>query len=116
MAKVVATQRGFYGRQLREAGDIFDVPDGAKASWWKPVDAPLFGGKGDHDGDGQPGGSLPGDASTARRGRGRPRAETVTAPTAEPFGDAPEPVRVENEINAATGATQPDWIAPGDDI
>lgn len=37
------------------------------------------------------------------------------APRTAPFSDAPEPVRVKNEINEATGGTQPDWIAPGGD-
>jgi hypothetical protein len=31
----------------------------------------------------------------------------------EPFGDAPEPVRVENQINEALGSTQPDWVPGG---
>ena len=35
MAKVVATQRGYFGGMIREGGDIFTVPDGAKASWWR---------------------------------------------------------------------------------
>lgn len=30
----------------------------------------------------------------------------------ESFEDAPPPVRVSNEINDATGGTQPDWVAP----
>jgi hypothetical protein len=41
----------------------------------------------------------------------------VEADAPEPFADAPEPetlkpVRTKNEINDATGATQPDWVAP----
>lgn len=44
-------------------------------------------------------------------------AAFVEANKPEPFADAPapqtvEPVRATNEINAATGATQPDWVAP----
>ena len=112
MSKVVATERGYCGGIVREPGDVFEAE--GKASWFKPVKAgdataEPFGGKGDHDGDGKPGGSLPGDQSTARRG-GRKKAETVEAPTAEPFADAPEPVRVANEANDATGQTQPDWV------
>ncbi len=34
--KVTATKPGYFGK-LREVGDTFDVPDGAKASWFKPV-------------------------------------------------------------------------------
>lgn len=110
MANVVATQRGFYGRQLREAGDRFEVRDGETASWWKPVEAPLFGDTGDHESDG-----ASAVTGTSKRGR-KPRMETVEAPSADPFGDAPAPVYVENSFNAATGATQPDWMNPGGDI
>ena len=49
MAKVVATDRGYYGGILRVAGDTFNAE--GKASWFKPVSSE-FGGKGDHDGDG----------------------------------------------------------------
>lgn len=112
MAEVKATARGYYGGELREPGDVFEAE--GKASWFEPVkgdDAEPFGGKGDHDGDGNPGGSPAGENATARRG-GRKKAETVAAPTAEPFADPPppEPVRVANEANEATGATQPDWV------
>lgn len=33
---VVATKVGFF-RKLREPGEIFEVPDGVTASWFKPV-------------------------------------------------------------------------------
>lgn len=33
--KVIATARGYYGH-LREPGDVFDVEDGSKATWFKP--------------------------------------------------------------------------------
>lgn len=110
MANVVATQRGFYGRQLREAGDRFEVPDGETASWWVPVEAPLFADIGDHEGDGSSA-----VTGTSKRGR-KPRVETVDAPSTVLFGDAPAPVHVENSFNAATGATHPDWMNPGGDI
>ena len=35
--KVTAIARGFHGR-LREPGDVFDVPSGARAKWFSPVD------------------------------------------------------------------------------
>ena len=38
--KVIATAKGFYGSMI-EAGETFEAPDGAKASWFRPV------GKGD---------------------------------------------------------------------
>ncbi len=34
--KVIATDKGYYG-QVREAGDEFEVKDGDKGSWFKPV-------------------------------------------------------------------------------
>jgi hypothetical protein len=35
--KVIASQRGYYGDQLREVGDVFTVPDDTKpASWFAP--------------------------------------------------------------------------------
>ena len=37
--EVIATALGFYG-SLRQPGDKFEVPDTAKASWFKPVDPP----------------------------------------------------------------------------
>ncbi len=37
--KVIASKLGFYGK-LRQAGDEFEVQDGAKASWFDPVEKP----------------------------------------------------------------------------
>lgn len=57
MADVRATTRGYVGGVIREHGEVFAWPDGNKlGSWVEPV---LFGGKGDHDGDGNVGGSKP---------------------------------------------------------
>jgi hypothetical protein len=36
--KVVATAKGFFDANLREIGDVFEVPDGLIAKWFKPVD------------------------------------------------------------------------------
>lgn len=39
--KVIATAVGYAGKeghQLRQPGDVFEVADGEKASWFKPVD------------------------------------------------------------------------------
>lgn len=33
---VIATAKGFYG-SIIEPGQTFEVPDGAKASWFKPA-------------------------------------------------------------------------------
>lgn len=54
---VKATTRGYVGGILREPGDVFEWPEGVPVGKWvKPY---RFGGKGDHDGDGNDGGSLP---------------------------------------------------------
>lgn len=114
--EVRASTAGYVGGELRPAGARFMWPAGVPlGSWVKPV---AFGGKGDHDGDGLTGGAAPADDDgddAAKKGKGKKgkgKAETVDAPTAEPFADAPAPVRVKNEINDATGGTEPDWIAP----
>lgn len=99
MAKVRANQRGYYGGMIREAGDVFHA-DG-KASWFDPVS-----GETDHVAVAER--SAAADHEP-KRGRGRPKAETVQAPVAEPFAD---PVRVENEVNDLTGQTEPDWVRP----
>ena len=122
MVKVVATSRGYIGLILREVGDAFDWPDDLKlGSWVKPA---AFGGKGDHDGDGKVGGSVParpaGDVivpvdwrngSAAERkalakeisGSAVPNAAAadeiieahVAANAPAPFSDAPAPETVE---------------------
>lgn len=38
--KVRATQVGFYGGVRRRVDDVFNVPDGATAKWFEPVEAP----------------------------------------------------------------------------
>lgn len=118
MVKVRAITKGYVGGMLREIGDVFEWPEGNKVgSWVKPV---AFDGKGDHDGDGLTGGSVPSDPAgddgdgKGKRGRKKGKAEPMSQDTAEPFADAP-PVRVSNEINDATGGTAPDWLPPSDD-
>lgn len=34
--KVIAIKQGYFGK-LRNPGDEFEVPEGAKASWFEPV-------------------------------------------------------------------------------
>lgn len=121
MVKVRALSKGYVGLVLREAGDVFEWPEDVKlGSWVQKVDrGEPFGGKGDHDGDGKAGGSVPAggddddDGKKAKRGR-KGKADTVHQEVAEPFADAP-PVRVHNEVNEATGGTAPDWLPPADD-
>lgn len=65
MAKVIATSRGYYGGIVRDPGDSFSVPDDIwsdpkrRPRWAKLDPRSVFGGKGDHDGDGSVGGSKP---------------------------------------------------------
>jgi hypothetical protein len=125
MANVIAKARGYLGGILREAGEVFGIDDELWADekrrpkWCTEVgaqDAPDEG-----DGDGPEGGETEGDGdglddAVGRKPKGKggrkPKPETVSVPQSEPFADAPPPVRVKNEINDATGGTQPDWIAP----
>lgn len=44
--KVIATKPGYFGK-LRAAGDEFEVPDDAKASWFEPVEKPAKAEKSD---------------------------------------------------------------------
>lgn len=37
--KVEAIKKGFYGGNLYDVGDRFEVPSNEKASWFKPVGA-----------------------------------------------------------------------------
>lgn len=34
--QVEATARGYFG-VIREPGEVFEVPEGEKAAWWKPL-------------------------------------------------------------------------------
>ncbi len=36
--RVIATARGFDNQKLREVDEEFDVKDGTKGSWFKPVE------------------------------------------------------------------------------
>lgn len=36
--RVIATAVGFDGTELRNPGDEFEMPDGAKGSWFEPKD------------------------------------------------------------------------------
>ena len=35
--RVEATGIGFDGKKIRNPGEVFDIEDGAKGSWFKPV-------------------------------------------------------------------------------
>lgn len=117
MAKVRANQRGYYGRQIREPGEVFEAE--GKALWFDPVKA---GTKEEavteppaepvNSGD-------PLEALTVKelrdmaKDKGIPlgadvktKAEIIAAINA-----ATQPVRVENEVAQITGSIQPDWVA-----
>ncbi|WP_292131535.1 hypothetical protein, partial [Mesorhizobium sp.] len=68
------------------------------------------------EGEGGEGDGNDADDAKPAKGKGKggrkSKPETVEAPEAKPFEDAPAPVRVKNEINDATGGTQPDWLPP----
>lgn len=123
MAKVIAKMRGYIDLVLREAGEVFHVDDELWADekrrpkWCKEVsaeDAQAEAEAGEGEG-GEGDGNDADDAKPAKgKGKGgrKSKPETVKAPEAKPFEDAPAPVRVKNEINDATGGTQPDWLPP----
>lgn len=108
MTLVRAINTGYFGGIVRAPGDTFDVPvelwadKKRRPSWAEVVE---FGGKGDHDDDGNVGGSKP------TKGKGK-KSDTIEAPVAEPFADAPEPEVVKsNGVKEALGV-EPDWVAP----
>lgn len=72
--RVRATERGYYGSQIREAGDVFEISDPSHfgTTWMQRVRDPL-----DHDGDGKRGGSLPRAPQVSTE-------TTVTPPSDEP--------------------------------
>jgi len=65
MVKVIATSKGYFGGIVRDPGEGFNVPKEVwdvpkrRPSWVKLDPADAFGGKGDHDGNGSVGGSVP---------------------------------------------------------
>lgn len=109
MADVIANERGYFGGQVREAGDRFPVPDEImqdekKRPKWVRLAA--FGGKGDHDGNGATGGAAAvAEPDKPKRGR---KAKDDAA-VAEPFADNADPVTV----TEALGGPAPDWLPPG---
>lgn len=116
MVKVLVISKAYFSGEVREAGEVIDYPDDrwkARPPSWARLDpATAFGGKGDHDGDGFVGGSLPKADPPAKGKRGRKlKAETVEVPEAEPFADAPEPMTVAQAMEEI-GEVQPDWLPP----
>lgn len=71
MVRVIAKEKGYFGGAIREMGEGFDVPDDLwndkkrRPKWAKRDPGHVFGGKGDHDGDGSVGGSKPAPSAPA---------------------------------------------------
>ncbi|SDL07439.1 hypothetical protein SAMN05428953_12656 [Mesorhizobium muleiense] len=114
MANVIAKVRGYFGNVLREPGDRFVIDD-------EIMDDPKRRPKWVNEASASPApeavetaeGEATDDKPKKGKGKGKGKPETVSAPSAKPFEDAPAPIHVKNEINDALGSTQPDWIAPG---
>ena len=95
--RVTAVRKGYFGGKIRDAGEVFDLPDalmrgGLKPSWVEAegeTPAPL-----PSDGEGE--------AVSAPRKRGR-KPKVASAP------DVPEG----NGLTEALGGPPPDWL-PGD--
>ncbi len=129
MANVVAQERGYFDGLIREPGDGFHIPDEIwnderrRPSWVKL--AP-FGGKGDHDRDGEPGGSRPApatddlDAMTKAQLVEYAKQHRISidqsASKAEVLATIKANVETSprgNGIQEALAATQPDWLPGG---
>lgn len=137
MADVIATARGYFGGVLREEWEPFSIADAVlndpklRPSWVRRLKGETAAAPADDAG------AL--DKLTVKelrdlaKDRGIKLSAGVTAKAdiiaaieagtqddddalAAPFDDAPAPVTVQNDLNDAHGATQPDWIAPGTDI
>lgn len=101
MADVIAITRGYFGGEVREPGERFPWPDGRDlASWVRPAGSVEF----------SPEAVDAPEAVKAKhrgRGKGKPKAETVEAPEADPFADEPQTVA---DATKAIGSVQPDWV------
>ncbi|OJF92066.1 hypothetical protein AX761_21745 [Rhizobium sp. 58] len=136
MVKLIALEKGYARGRIIAEGEKFSFDDEAWADkknrpkWAKVDPATVFGGKGDHDGDGSLGGSVSsecgGDGVTepakvekpAKAGKAgkAAKSETVMAPAVEPFAEPPVPETLsENGVQTALGGIQPDWLPPGSD-
>ena len=138
MADVVAIRPGYYGRQYRMIGDVFVMDDedfAKKPSWVQEASGKTVlrsalqtvdteGGNPFHVAelkemnlaDLKDYAATNGiDLGTATKKADVLAAIMLTQPR-EAFMEPPAPVRVQNEVNDETGATEPDWIAPSGDI
>ena len=97
--RVTAVRKGYFGGKIRDAGEMFDLPDalmgeGLKPSW---VEA-----EGDTFARPQPADDA--DGSTPRKRVRKPKQVSAETPAPPPSG---------NGLTEALGGPPPDWL-PGD--
>lgn len=135
MPEVVASEKGYFGGMIREAGERFSIPDDIwndeqrRPSWVErqgaarsePVEPVASAGPLQIDLDNLKVPELKAYAEQAGidLGAATKKADilaVIRGDAARPgqvFDDAPEPVRVENSIADALGTIEPDWVQPG---
>ncbi|SCM79650.1 conserved hypothetical protein [uncultured Pleomorphomonas sp.] len=94
--RVTAVRKGYFGGKIRDAGEVFDLPDalmrdGARPSWVEPEEGATASPAGPDEG---------GEPIARKRGR-KPKPPS-----------APEPPEG-NGLLEALGGPPPDWL-PGD--
>jgi hypothetical protein len=99
--RVTAVRKGYFGGKIRDAGEVFDLPDalmgeGLRPSWVEAVGEASDVGSGEQDGE------PPTDTKPEARKRGR-KPKQIPTEEATPKG---------NGLTEALGGPPPDWI-PG---
>lgn len=110
MPEVEATQRGYWGAQIRDTGDRFVIDDEImsdkkrRPSWVKLVKAKA---KADADAEAD-------DAEADKPAKGGRKVKPATAGPvpSTPFDDAPEPVELKGNGVKDALPVEPDWVAP----
>ena len=138
MAEVIATEKGYFGGLIREEGARFHLPDALwrdkklRPSWVRLDPAHAFGGKGDHDGDGNVGGSvaaavepdaagieIPADWREAHHKKRKSIAKQITGNEPANTEDADRVIAAylrkdelphDNGVQEALGGVEPDWV------
>lgn len=103
--RVTAVRKGYFGGKIRDAGEVFDLPDALMKDGLKPSWVEAEGEAGGASGEPEPDGETPSpaDAKPEARKRGRKPKQVPT--------DDPSPTG--NGLVEALGGPPPDWI-PGD--
>ena len=138
MAEVIALERGYFGGQIREEGACFHIPDDLwrdtklRPRWVRLDPAYAFGGKGDHDGDGNVGGGVPApsepdaaaieipdDWKDAHHKKRKSLAKQITGNEPANTEDADRVIAAylrkdelphDNGVQEALGGVEPDWV------